>query len=110
MIDQNHHVLMSSPSRRVLVRLLDGVTPMFWYLVSGLVYCASPIAYPIVNEYSPSGTRGPRTSTGGFGYSPSGARAPRVTRKKEESIEEDATNKSVTSTGFVSATPTLLRV
>ena len=43
-----------------------------WYLV----YCTSPIAYPIVNGYSPSGTWGPRTSTGGFGYSPSGARAP----------------------------------
>ena len=33
-----------------------------WYLV----YCTSPIAYPIVNGYSPSGTWGPRTSTGGL--------------------------------------------
>ena len=36
-------------------------------LVSGiwyLVYCTSPIAYPIVNGYSPSGTWGPRTVPG----------------------------------------------
>ena len=35
----------------------SGVCGM-WYLV----YCTGPIVYPICNVYSPSGTRGPRTS------------------------------------------------
>ena len=38
-------------------RVVSGI----WYLV----YCTGPIAYPIVNGYSPSGTWGPRTSTCG---------------------------------------------
>ena len=41
----------------ICTRAVSGI----WYLV----YCTSPIAYPIVNGYSPSGTWGPRTSTGG---------------------------------------------
>ena len=58
--------------RRLCVSRVLPLVSGIWYLV----YCTSPIAYPIVNGYSPSGTWGPRTSTGGFGYSPSGARAP----------------------------------
>ena len=36
---------------------LDALVSGIWYLV----YCTGPIAYPIVNGYSPSGTWGPRT-------------------------------------------------
>ena len=43
---------------QVHTALVSGI----WYLV----YCTSPIAYPIVNGSSPSGTWGPRTSTGGL--------------------------------------------
>ena len=41
-----------------------------------VVRSTGSIEYPIFTGYSPSGTRGPRASTGGVGYSPSGARAP----------------------------------
>ena len=53
-------VVVCSISR--CVRLFMTSVSGIWYLV----YCTSPIAYPIVNGYSPSGTWGPRTSTGGL--------------------------------------------
>ena len=63
---------MVGPDQSLAIIMVGPLVSGIWYLV----YCTSPIAYPIVNGYSPSGTWGPRTSTGGFGYSPSGARDP----------------------------------